>query len=66
MLPQKRSSKISKLSADFLRTLDRQIVIGNIFAMLLGAITCVKHEGFHEERNASGEQSTLRNVQSPL
>jgi len=39
-----------KTSADFLRALDREVVIGNIFAMLLGAVTCVKHEGFHEER----------------
>lgn len=37
-------------SADFLRTLDRQVVIAWVFATLLGGVTCVKHEGFHEER----------------
>lgn len=36
--------------ADFLRTLDRQIIVTWIFVMLLVGVTCVKHEGFEEER----------------
>lgn len=39
-----------KAAADFLRTLDRQIVIAQVFNMLLAGVTCVKHEGFEEER----------------
>jgi hypothetical protein len=35
---------------DFLRTVDRQVVINNVFAMLLAGVTCLKHEGFGEER----------------
>jgi hypothetical protein len=34
----------------FLRSLDRQLVIGVIFDMLLLGVTCLKHEGFQEER----------------
>src|SRR5258708_9606846 len=54
-----------KASADFLSTLDRQIVIGNVFAMLLGAVTCVKHEGFDEEREWRAIYTPKR-AQSPL
>lgn len=35
---------------EFLSLLDRQVVIFNVFQMLLAAVTCLKHEGFHEER----------------
>jgi len=35
---------------DFLRAIDRQVVIGTVFNMLLAAVTCLKHEGFREER----------------
>ncbi|HXM22772.1 MAG TPA: hypothetical protein VN948_16055 [Terriglobales bacterium] len=35
---------------DFLRSIDRQVVIGTVFNMLLAAVTCLKHEGFREER----------------
>jgi hypothetical protein len=34
----------------FLRGLDRQQVLGTVFMMLVAAIVCLKHEGFHEER----------------
>jgi hypothetical protein len=37
-------------TADFLRTLDRQIIIAQVFNMLLTGVTCVKHKGFEEER----------------
>lgn len=36
--------------AEFLQTLDRQIVISWVFNMLLAGATCIKHEGFEEER----------------
>ena len=35
---------------DFLRSVDRQIVLGSLFNMLVTAVTCWKHEGFQEER----------------
>jgi hypothetical protein len=36
--------------ADFLREFQAQTLTGMIFAMLLAAVTCVKHRGFIEER----------------
>jgi Protein of unknown function (DUF2971) len=39
-----------KANADFLRTLDRQIILGWLFLMLSVGVTCVKHEGFSEEK----------------
>jgi hypothetical protein len=46
------STVIGNINAneDFLRTLDRQLVVANIFQMLLFGVTCLKHEGFKEER----------------
>jgi len=46
------STVIKNINADvdFLRTLDRQIVVANVFHMLLTGVTCLKHEGFKEER----------------
>jgi len=38
-------------NCDFLHNVDRQIVVNVAFNMLLAAVTCLKHEGFHEERN---------------
>jgi hypothetical protein len=35
---------------DFLRTVDRQVLINTIFLMFLAAAACSKHEGFLEER----------------
>jgi hypothetical protein len=35
---------------DFLRSIDRSLLIGSIFNMLVASVTCLKHEGFHEER----------------
>jgi hypothetical protein len=35
---------------DFLRAVDPNIILGMIFNMLAAAVTCLKHEGFAEER----------------
>ena len=35
---------------EFLASTERQLVVGVIVAMLLAAVTCLKHEGFQEER----------------
>jgi hypothetical protein len=35
---------------DFLLSAERQAVVANIFHMLVMAVVCLKHEGFHEER----------------
>ncbi len=37
-------------SRDFLRSIDRQLVVEFVFMMLLAGVTCLKHEGFREER----------------
>jgi hypothetical protein len=34
----------------FLRSVDRSAVLGMVFSMFLAGVTCLKHEGFHEER----------------
>jgi hypothetical protein len=34
----------------FLRGIDRQVIVNWTFQMLLAGVTCLKHEGFHEER----------------
>jgi hypothetical protein len=34
----------------FLRSVDREIVVQTAFYMLVAAVTCLKHEGFREER----------------
>jgi len=34
----------------FLQSVDRPRFVGMIFAMLIAAVTCLKHEGFQEER----------------
>lgn len=35
---------------DFLRTVSQQELVANIFLMLIASVTCLKHRGFHEER----------------
>jgi hypothetical protein len=35
---------------DFLRTVDRNVIVGTIFNMLVMDVVCLKHEGFREER----------------
>ena len=37
-------------SRDFLKSIDRQVVVQTVFTMLLAGVTCLKHEGFREER----------------
>jgi hypothetical protein len=37
-------------NADFLRSTDREQVTNTVFAMLVAGVVCLKHEGFHEER----------------
>jgi hypothetical protein len=37
-------------SREFLRSVDRQVIVQIVFMMLLAGVTCLKHEGFHEER----------------
>jgi hypothetical protein len=39
-----------EMNVDFLGSVDRQIVIGSFFTMLWTGVTCLKHEGFREER----------------
>jgi hypothetical protein len=39
---------------DFLRSIDRQVVVDTVFMMLLAGVTCLKHEGFREERGFIG------------
>jgi|HubBroStandDraft_1064217.scaffolds.fasta_scaffold02652_8 hypothetical protein len=36
--------------ADFVRATDRVQVVRTVFAMLVAGVVCLKHEGFHEER----------------
>jgi hypothetical protein len=35
---------------DFLRSVDRQILVNTVFTTLVTGVTCLKHEGFKEER----------------
>jgi len=35
---------------DVLRSVDRSIIVGTVFAMLMAGVVCLKHEGFREER----------------
>jgi hypothetical protein len=37
-------------SRDFLRSVARQVIVETAFTMLLAGVTCLKHEGFREER----------------
>lgn len=37
-------------NADYLRSIQREFVVSAVFHMLLTGVTCVKHEGFREER----------------
>lgn len=43
------TSKIAS-EAEYLRSLDRNIVVANAFSMLRYAVLCTKHPGFREER----------------
>ncbi len=39
-----------RAECDFLRSRDRSHVVAAVFIMLLAGVSCLKHEGFHEER----------------
>ncbi len=39
-----------KENREFLRAVDSQIIIGTVYSMLLAGVTCLKHEGFREEK----------------
>jgi hypothetical protein len=53
--------------ADFVREFPPQTLTGMIFAMLLGAVTCIKHGGFFEEREWRVIYSPLiQGMHSPL
>ncbi len=39
-----------RTNSDFLRLVGRQPIINMIFRMLMVGVVCLKHEGFHEER----------------
>jgi hypothetical protein len=52
-------------NVSFLKSLDRQIIVANVFTMLLAGVTCLKHEGFAEEREWRAIYSPLR-LPSPM
>jgi len=37
-------------NCDFLRSMERSHIVGSVFDMLVAGVTCLKHKGFHEER----------------
>lgn len=39
-----------RADCEFLQSIDRQIIVNIVFDMLLAGVTCLKHEGFREER----------------
>jgi hypothetical protein len=39
-----------RANCDFLRTVDRSLLVWFVFTMLVAGVVCLKHEGFHEER----------------
>jgi hypothetical protein len=43
-----------RANAEFLRSVDRAMVATWVANMLLAGVTCLKHEGFHEEREWRG------------
>jgi hypothetical protein len=49
----------------FLQSVDRSAVLGMAFSMFLAGVTCLKHEGFHEEREWRAIYSPKR-APSPL
>lgn len=43
-------TKNIEANIDFLKSVDRQVIVNYVFTMLLAGVTCLKHEGFQEER----------------
>lgn len=54
-----------KKECEFLRSVNRPVIVGTFFMMLVAGVTCLKHEGFREEREWRGIYSPTRNP-SPL
>ena len=54
-----------KKNSIFLSELDRELIVGSIFHMLVAGVSCLKHEGFSEEREWRVVYSPKR-TQSPL
>jgi hypothetical protein len=61
------NSVIKKITAniEFLKSVDRQIILGTVFNMLVIGVACLKHEGFAEEREWRAIYSPRR-LPSPL
>jgi hypothetical protein len=49
-----------RANAEFLRGIDREWLVGNVFLMFVVGGTCLKHEGFSEEREWRGIYSPGR------
>jgi hypothetical protein len=54
-----------RTNRDFLRGIDRNEFIASVFMMFVTAVVCLKHEGFHEEREWRITYSPKR-MPSPL
>jgi hypothetical protein len=54
-----------KREAEFLKSIDRETIIGQIFNMLVAAVACLKHDGFKEEAEWRAIYSPNRSA-SPL
>lgn len=52
-------------NCEFLRSVDRPLVLATVVAMLIAGVICLKHEGFHEEREWRAIYAPKRNP-SPL
>jgi hypothetical protein len=52
-------------NCEFLRSVERSTLFGTVFSMFLAGVTCLKHEGFHEEREWRAIYSPKR-APSPL
>jgi len=52
-------------NAEFLASVDRSTVVNWVFSFLITGVTCLKHEGFHEEREWRGIYAPKR-TPSPL
>jgi hypothetical protein len=51
-------------NCDFLQSVDRTTVLNAVFNMFIAGVTCLKHEGFHEEREWRAIYSPKRNPSS--
>ena len=56
----KRVTGNIEANVDFLKSVDRQRLVGTVFNTLLAGVACLKHEGFAEEREWRAIYSPLR------